>query len=53
MALIPKYVDYKSLGQNPRDIPEGNWERVLVSASGNVEIYAEHTLKLQYTIICD
>ena len=44
---------YKSLGQNPTTIPEGNWVRVWVSGTGNMEKWVEHTLQLSYIIICD
>lgn len=44
---------YKSLGTNPSEIPDGNWVRVHVSATGNYEIWVEHSLKLSYSVICD
>lgn len=51
LTLMPPA--YKSLGQNPTTVPEGNWVRVYVSPSGNMEKWVEHTLQLSYIIICD
>ncbi len=47
----PDITAYQSLGQNPREIPAGEWVRVYLSGTGNVETFACHSLKLTYTII--
>ncbi len=42
------------LGQNPTCyIPEGKWIRVYCSGTGNVEVWAEYSHKIKYTILCD
>ena len=44
-------LEYKSLGQNPRQIPNGRWVRSHISPSGNIHTYVCDGLKLQYQII--
>lgn len=50
---LPDWHFYESLGQNPREVPQGEWERVYVSGTGNTETWADHSQRLTYQIICD